>query len=65
MLSKFDKFVYVGCPWFFGVVLTTSGVFLPRTGDEKMYVLLLISAGLICVSLYCVCALLVKLIEKK
>ena len=63
-LSKLDKLVYVGCPWLFGVVLVVSGIFVSKTGQDNIYSLILICAGLISMSLYCVCALLLKIIEK-
>jgi hypothetical protein len=64
-LGKFDKLVYVGCPWLFGVVLVVGGIFAANISRQKIAYLILICAGLICISLYCVCALLLKLIEKK
>ena len=64
-LSKFDKLVYVGCPWLFGVVLVVGGIFMSNIRQEKAASLILICAGLICISLYCICALLLKVAEKE
>ena len=59
-MSKFDKLALVGSPWFFGVVLIICGFIIQ--GDEF---LLLLCTGLICMSLFCVCSLLVKIVENK
>ena len=59
-MSKLDKLALVGSPWFFGVVLIICA-FIVR-GDEF---LLLVCTGLICMSLFCVCSLLLKIIENK
>ena len=63
-MSKFEKLVYVGCPWFFGMVLVVVAL-LNASEMETTNVLLQICSGLICMSLFCVCSLLVKIIENK
>ena len=57
-MSKFEKLVYVGCPWFFGMVLVV--VALLNTSEMET-----VGSGMICMSLFCVCSLLVKLVENK
>ncbi len=64
-MKKFEKLVYVGCPWFFGVVLITCGLIVQSGTQTKLHGLLLICTGLICMSIYCVCSLLAKSIENK
>jgi len=54
----------VGCPWFFGTILIVVQIFGVSRGANPLYTLILIPTGLILISIYCVCALLVKLIEK-
>ena len=63
-MSKFEKLVYVGCPWFFGMVLVVVAL-LNASEMETANVLLVVCSGLICMSLFCVCSLLVKIIENK
>lgn len=63
-LSKMDKLVYVGAPWFFGVILTVLGIYVSKIAPEKLHGIIMICTGLVCVSLYCVCALLSKIAEK-
>jgi len=63
-MSKFEKLVYVGCPWFFGMVLVVVAL-LNASEMEDINVLLAICSGLICMSLFCVCSLLVKIVENK
>lgn len=62
-MKKFEKLIYVGCPWFFGTVLILCGLIV--TSNAKLEGLLLICTGLICVSLYCVCSILAKIVESK
>lgn len=65
-LSKFEKLVYAGSPWFFGIVLTITGTYTSlKNPDIDLYSIIMIAGGLICISLYCVCSLLIKLIEDK
>lgn len=63
-LSKIDKVVYVGMPWFFGMVLVVTGGLFSNAHPEKLQGIILISAGLICVSMYCVAALLAKVVQR-
>ena len=64
-MKKFEKLVYVGCPWFFGAVLTVCGLIVQNGNQTKLDGLLLICTGLICMSIYCVCSILAKIIENK
>lgn len=64
-MKKFEKLVYVGCPWFFGMVLIVCGLIIQGGTQTKLYGLLLICTGLICTSIYCVCSLLAKIVERK
>ena len=63
-MSKFEKLVLVGCPWFFGMVLVVVAL-LNASEMETTNVLLVVCFGLICMSLFCVCSLLVKIVENK
>lgn len=63
-MSKFEKLVYVGCPWFFGMVLVVVAL-LNVSEMETTNFVLMTSSGLICMSLFCVCSLLVKIVENK
>jgi len=64
-MTKFEKLVYVGCPWFFGVVLIACGLIISTNPQAKLHGLLLKCTGLICMSFYCVCSILVKIVENK
>ena len=64
-LTKFDKTVLVGCPWLFGLILTLSGTIISFYRPQLLRGIILIGSGLICMSLYCICSLLVKIIEAK
>ena len=59
-MSKFDKLALVGSPWVFGIGLIIVAFIVG--GDEF---LLLACTGLICMSLFCVCSLLLKIVENK
>ena len=63
-LSKMEKLTYAGSPFFFGIVLIACGIFVSKAAPEMVHGTVLICSGLICMSFYCVCALLVKMIEK-
>ena len=63
-MGKFEKFVYLGSPWLFGVVLTISGIFAAKETANKLPGVIMICSGLLCISFYCVCALLAKIAEK-
>lgn len=64
-MTKIEKLVYVGCPWLFGMILVLCGIYLSFATIRKFIAFLAIGFGLICMSLYCVCALLAKMTEKK
>lgn len=63
-LTKFEKIVLVGSPWFFGVVSIASGLYTAYNNGAKLISLLLIVTGFICISLYCIASLLAKILEK-
>lgn len=64
-MTKFEKIVYVGCPWLFGMVMIINGVYLGFAVPKSLAGLASVGLGLTCVSLYCVCSLLAKLVETK
>ncbi|MBL7197794.1 MAG: hypothetical protein ISS47_06815 [Candidatus Omnitrophica bacterium] len=64
-LPRFEKLIFFGCPWLFGMVMIISGIAVRRSSTNKLLSILLVCSGLICMSLYCVCALIVKIIEKR
>jgi hypothetical protein len=63
-LTKFEKFVVLGSPWLFGVVLIASGLYSNYKGGNSLTNLLIILTGLICICFYCIAFLLAKIIEK-
>jgi hypothetical protein len=64
-MKKLEKLIYIGCPWFFGIVLIVSGLVVEFNVPEQIHGLLLICTGLICMSLYCVCSILSRIADKK
>ena len=64
-MTKFEKVVYIGCPWLFGTVLVIAGLRAKTVAGGEVVSVLMIGFGLICISLYCVCALLNKIFEKR
>ena len=64
-LSKMERFSYVGSPWFFGMVLTVCGIIISFMRPTAFQGIMLVCAGLVCVSIYCVCALLARILEKE
>lgn len=64
-LSRFEKIVYMGCPWLFGVVAIAGGGILTVTRPHELQGVILASSGLICMSLVCVCALLARLVGSR
>jgi hypothetical protein len=63
-LSKMEKLSYVGSPWFFGMVLTICGIIISFMRPVSFQGIALICAGLVCISIYCICALLARIVEK-
>ena len=61
-LSRFEKIVYVGCPWLFGVVFILVGLLAEFA--HPFTKMLCTGFGLLFISLYCICALLAKIAEK-
>ena len=64
-MTKFEKLTLVGAPWFFGIVMTVCGAIVQIAAPDRLHGMLLICSGLICMSIYCVCSLLAKIIESK
>ena len=64
VLRKIDKIVLVNCPLFFGLVLLLTAIMISRHQAGTIHELIMISSGLICVSIYCISSLLVRLIQK-
>ena len=64
-LTKLEKISYVGGPWFFGVTLIICGIIVTNINPASFQGVLLICSGLLCMSIYCVCALLAKIISSK
>ncbi len=62
--TKLEKIMLLGCPWFFGTVLIITQILGAKTCTNRLYSLVSVAAGLILISIYCVCALLAKIIEK-
>ena len=62
-LNKVERITYVGCPWFFSMVLLVCGIIVSYFASASLQGTILLCAGLICMSLYCVCALLSKLLN--
>ena len=64
-MKRLEKLIYIGCPWIFGIVLIIAGLFVLVNAPEQLHGLLLICTGLLCMSLYCVCSILSRIVEKK
>jgi uncharacterized membrane protein YesL len=64
-LTKFEKINYIGGPFLFGIVLIVCGIIITNTNPGVVHGILLICTGLLCMSLYCVCALLAKIVAAR
>jgi len=64
-MTKLEKVIYVGCPWFFGVVLIICGLLVKFVSQATLEGLMLICTGVICMSLCCLSSLLAKIVESK
>jgi len=64
-MKKLEKLIFIGCPWFFGIILIVLGLVVQVNTPEQLHGLLLICTGLLCMSLYCVCSILSRIAEKK
>ncbi|MFC1658714.1 hypothetical protein ACFL1D_04935 [Candidatus Omnitrophota bacterium] len=64
ILTRVEKILYAGLPWFFGTVMLVSGILVNNVDPVSINGVILACAGLLCMSLYCICVLLLKLIEK-
>jgi galactitol-specific phosphotransferase system IIC component len=64
-MKRLEKLIFIGCPWFFSIVLIVLGLIVQVNVPEQLHGLLLICTGLICMSLYCVCSILSRIAEKK
>lgn len=62
-MKNFERLVLVGIPWFFGIILLIAGILLSILSEQPSISTLLICTGLICMSLYCVCSLLAKIVQ--
>jgi len=63
-MDRADRITRVGTPFVFGMLLIISGIVFLFIKPELAHGVYLIGAGLVCVSLYCTCSLLAKIIEK-
>lgn len=61
-LSKLEKITYVGCPWLFGVIYVI--VALLTKSKDTLATVIIGGTGLILISLFCVCSLLAKIVDK-
>ncbi|MBD3264737.1 MAG: hypothetical protein GF375_06515 [Candidatus Omnitrophica bacterium] len=64
-LSLLEKVTFILVPWFFGIFLSLCAVILSFTRGDPMATIIFICSGFIVISLYCVCSLLAKIIEKQ
>ncbi|MFH1578130.1 MAG: hypothetical protein ABIC18_03555 [Candidatus Omnitrophota bacterium] len=64
-LTKLDRFSYVICPLLFALVMIISGIFTTNVDPTRPHGVILICAGLLGMSLYCICGLLAKIIDAK
>ena len=64
-MKRLEKLIYIGCPFFFGIVLIVSGLVVQSNLPEQLHGLLLICTGLVCMSLYCVSSILSRIADKK
>ena len=62
-LKSHEKFSYLWAPWIFALVLTIFGIIVNSSNPAGLHGVLLICSGLICMSLFSVCSLLVKSLE--
>jgi len=62
-LKKSEKLSYVGGPFLFSIVLIICGIIVSKAAPERLHGIVLICSGLICMSLYCVCGLLAKMVD--
>ena len=59
-LSRFEKLVYLGCPWLFGTVLMVCGLVVASKRTGAIEGLLLICCSLVILSIWCLCSLIAK-----
>jgi len=62
-MKKMERLTYLGAPWFFAIVMIICGIIVSNARPEKLHGIILICSGLICMSLFCVCALLAKIVD--
>ena len=68
LIMKLTKLEQISCliaPCFFGIVLIICGIIVTYKDPIRIHGIMLVCSGLICMSLYCVCLLLAKIIDKK
>lgn len=63
-MSKFEKLLCVGCPFVFGMVLVGCGLIIRSDPGKILYALMAICTGLVCMSIFSVCAVLIRILEK-
>jgi galactitol-specific phosphotransferase system IIC component len=63
-MSKIEKLLNVGTPFFFGMVLIVCGLIMRSSPEKTLYALMAICTGFICLSICCVCSILIKILEK-
>ena len=63
-LTKSERISFVWGPWFFGMILITSGILATVLAPALVQGMIMVSAGLVCMALFCACSLLAKIIEK-
>ena len=63
-LSDFEKMSLAYAPLWFAILLIVSGMVVSFFNPGPLHGIIMVCSGLICMSMYCICALLVKLVEK-
>lgn len=63
-MKRAEKFTYAGCPWFFGVVCLLTGLALTGKADAGVERGIFICGAFVCMSLFGISALLIKLVEQ-
>ena len=63
-ISRFSRAALVNGPWLFSIVSVLVGLALVLSNAQMaLHAAILIGTGLVCMSLYCVCALLSDVLE--
>jgi hypothetical protein len=64
-MKKFEKFVCLFSPLFFGLIFGFIGMYATKNKPELPQGIIMMCTGLICICFYIISFLLVKLIEKE